>query len=53
MESGRGRDEEFDIGVAHEDENGSITVHSNALPLTNKILLVPRKEAEEPFAEEI
>lgn len=47
------KDKEFDIGVAHEDENGLITVHSKAIPLTNEILFVPKEEAKKLFAKKI
>jgi len=39
-----GRDEPFNIGVAYVNARGPITVSLDALPLKNKILLVPAKE---------
>jgi|GEM_PF-911818 len=39
-----GKDKWTDIGVAYKNARGSITVYLSALPLNDKILLIPAKD---------
>jgi len=41
-----GKEDGHDIGVAFKNGTGTITILLNALPLTNKIVLIPMKEEE-------
>lgn len=39
-----GKDKWTDVGVAYKNARGSITVYLSALPLNDKILLIPVKD---------
>ena len=38
-----GKDKWTDVGVAYKNARGSITIYLSALPLNDKILLIPTK----------
>lgn len=42
-----GKDRWTDVGVAYKNARGSVTVYLSALPLNDKILLIPTKGEEE------
>lgn len=42
-----GKDKWTDVGVAYKNARGSITVYLTALPLNDKILLIPAKGDDE------
>lgn len=39
-----GRDKWTDVGTAYKNERGSITIYLTALPLNDRIILVPVKD---------
>ena len=46
-----GKDKWTDVGVAYINARGSITIYLSALPLNDKILLIPSSEAQEQWRE--
>jgi hypothetical protein len=42
-----GKDRWTDVGVAYKNARGSVTVYLSALPLNDKILLIPTKGEDE------
>lgn len=42
-----GKDRWTDVGVAYKNARGSVTIYLTALPLNDKILLIPTKGEEE------
>ena len=42
-----GKDKWTDVGVAYKNARGSVTVYLSALPLNDKILLIPAKGKNE------
>jgi len=39
-------DKFYDIGVAYKNSRGSVTVYLKALPLNNKVMLIPTENGE-------
>lgn len=39
-------DKFYDIGVAYKNSRGSVTVYLKALPLNNKVMLIPIENGE-------
>ena len=42
-----GKDKWTDVGVAYKNARGSVTIYLSALPLNDKILLIPAKGKED------
>jgi len=43
VKNAEGRDKWTDIGVAYTNPRGSVTVYLSALPLNDKIILIPTR----------
>jgi hypothetical protein len=41
-----GKDKWTDVGIAYKNARGSVTIYLSALPLNDKILLIPTKVSE-------